>query len=89
MNCLICTSPFTPPINLVDLEANDLAISAHHKEVGADRDSDAAEYQLMNLKLESIGNPIVRWWKLGKKRRRAKRIKRVFLEKHQHVHVES
>jgi hypothetical protein len=39
--------------------------------------------------LESIGNPIVRWWKLGKKRRKAKRIKRVFLEKHQPEQGES
>ena len=83
------THTCTPPPNLVDLEANDLTISAHHKEVLADRDSDAAEYQLMDLRLESIGNPIVRWWKLGKKRRKEKRIKRVFLEKHQPEKVES
>lgn len=61
------------------LHRNELTICSHPQNVEANHKADLAEYGLMDIKFESIRNPIKKWIKTHKARRKGKRRIQQFL----------
>jgi len=61
------------------LKRNDLSISSHPENIEVNQKADTAEYELMNIKFESIRNPIKKWIKTHKARSKSGRLIQEFL----------